>query len=215
MPEWWNRSRDLLSIKQEFERQTTEKQIAENEGHEQFQESQRIVLREVQGGTGAANDANFKERYNFIELVTTLITTVTFAAAFQVPGGYDDKGKPILLNNKQFKDFLIFDSLAFVTSIASLFIYFGMPLLQRLTPAARYPILQLARLLSMVSLYSMFLAFPRGIAAVLDKKSSLSSIASTTLTLGWVVPIYLFIIIVYIFIFREHFHMNKIRRLIS
>ncbi|KAK4539025.1 hypothetical protein RGQ29_032039 [Quercus rubra] len=108
LPEWWSRSRDLLSIEP----------------------------RKVQEGTGAANDANFKERYNYIILVTTLITTVTFAAAFQVPGGYDDKGKPILLNNKRFKYFLIFDSLAFVTSIVSLFIYFGMPLLLRLAPAA-------------------------------------------------------------------------------
>nr|POE85855.1 ankyrin repeat-containing protein itn1 [Quercus suber] len=137
MPEWWNRSRVLLSMKQEFERQTTEKQIAENEGHEQFQESQRIAPGKVQGGTGAANDADFKERNNYIVLVTILITTVTFAAAFQVPGGYDDKGKPILLNNQQFKYFLICDSLAFGTSTASLFIYFGMPLLQRLTPAVR------------------------------------------------------------------------------
>ena len=202
-------------MKQEFERQTTEKQIAENEGHEQFQESQRIEPRKVQGGTGAANDANFKERYNYIILVTTLITTVTFAAAFQVPGGYDDKGKPILLNNKHFKYFLICDSLAFVTSIASLFIYFGMPLLQGLTPAARYTILQLAWLLSMVSLLSMFFAFPGGIAAVLDKKSSLNSIASSTVALGWAVPVYLFIIIVHIFKFRGYFLMIKIRRLIS
>ena len=187
LPEWWSRSRDLLSIEP----------------------------RKVQEGTGAANDANFKERYNYIVLVTTLITTVTFAAAFQVPGGYDDKGKPILLNNKRFKYFLIFDSLAFVTSIVSLFIYFGMPLLQRLAPAARYAILQLEWYLSMVSLLSMFLAFPGGITAVLDKKSSLNSIAGSTVALGWAVPLYLFIIIAYIFIFRGYFRMIKIRQLIS
>ena len=199
-------------MKQEFERQTTEKQITKNEGPEQFQESQRIEPGNVQGGTGAANDADFKERDNYIVLVTTLITTVTFAAALQVPGGYDDKGKPILLNNQQFKDFLIWDSLAFGTSTGSLCIYFGMPLLRRLTPAARYIILQLAWLLSMVSLLSMFLAFPRGIAAVLDKKISLNSI---TVALGLAVPVCLFFFIVYSFIFRGNFLMIKIRRLIS
>ena len=215
MPEWWNRRRVSLGMKQEFERQTTEKQITKKEGPEQLQESQRIEPGNVQGGTGAANDADFKERDNYIVLVTTLITTVTFAAALQVPGGYDDKGKPILLNNIQFKAFLRWDSLAFGTSTGSLCIYFGMPLLRRLTPAARYTILQLAWFLSMVSLLSMCSAFSRGIAAVLDKKSSLNSIAGGTVALGWAVPLYLFVIIVYIFIFRGYFLMIKIRRLIS
>nr|POF21210.1 ankyrin repeat-containing protein itn1 [Quercus suber] len=215
MPEWWNRSRVLLSMKQEFERQTTEKQIAENVGHEQFQESQRIAPGKVEGGTGAANDADFKERNNYIVLVTTLITTVTFAAAFQVPGGYDDKGKPILLNNQQFKYFLICDSLAFGTSTASLFIYFGTPLLQRLTPAARHTIQRLAWFLSMVSLLSMLFAFPGGIAAVLDKKSSLNSIANSSVTFGWAVPLYMFFIIIYSYILPGFFLINKIRRLIS
>ena len=84
-------------MKKEFERQTTEKQIAENEGHEQFQKSQRIEPGKVQELTDAANDADFKERNNYIVLVTTLITTVTFAAALHVPGGYDNKGKAILV----------------------------------------------------------------------------------------------------------------------
>ena len=202
-------------MKKEFERQTTEKQIAENEGHEQFQKSQRIEPGKVQELTDAANDADFKERNNYIVLVTTLITTVTFAAVFQVPGGYDDKGKPILLNNQQFKYFLIYDSLAFGTSTASLFIYFGMPLLQRLTPAARYTILQLAQWLSMVSLCSMFFAFKGGIAALLDKKSSLNFITYCTVAFGWAVPVYLFMIIVYMFRFQGYLHMIKIRQLIS
>ena len=202
-------------MKKEFERQTTEKQIAENEGHEQFQKSQRIEPGKVQELTDAANDADFKEMNNYIVLVTTLITTVTFAAAFQVPGGYDDKGKSILLKDQQFKYFLICDSLAFGTSTASLFIYFGMPLLQRLTPGARYIILQLAWLLSMVSLLSMLFAFPWGIGAVLDKKSSLNSIAGIALALGWAVPVSLFFIIFYIFIFRGYFLMIKIVQSIS
>ena len=38
-------------------RETTEEQFAENEGHEQFKESQRIeAAAKVQGGTGAANN---------------------------------------------------------------------------------------------------------------------------------------------------------------
>ena len=57
MSKWWDRSKVLLSLEQEVERQTTEEQIAENEGHEQFKESQRIeAIAKVQEGTGAANN---------------------------------------------------------------------------------------------------------------------------------------------------------------
>ena len=86
-----HRSKVLLSLEQEVERQTTEEKIAENEGHEQFKESQRIEpAAKVQGGKDAANNTvDFKELREYNALVMTLITTVTFAAAFQVPSGYD------------------------------------------------------------------------------------------------------------------------------
>ena len=56
----------------------------------------------------------------------TIFTTVTFAAAFQVPGGYKDKtGLAILRKKKHFKTFLIFDCLAFGTSAAIMCIHFA------------------------------------------------------------------------------------------
>ena len=117
------RSKVLLSLEQEVKRQTTEEQIAENEGHEQFKESQRIEpAAKVQGGTGAANNlVHFnKELKKFNFLVMTLITTVTFAAAFQMPGGYDGHGKANLVKSRDFRKFLIYDSLSFGTSAFSL-----------------------------------------------------------------------------------------------
>ena len=89
-------------MEQEFERQTTEEQIAENEGHEQFKESLRIEpAAKVQGGKGATNNtADFEELKKYNVVVMTLITTVTFAAAFQVPGGYDGNGKANLQKSR-------------------------------------------------------------------------------------------------------------------
>ena len=84
-------------MKQDVETETTEEQIAENEGHEQFKESQRIEPGKVEGGTGAAKNAYFEKLNEYNVVVTTLITTVTFAAALHVPGGYDNKGKAILV----------------------------------------------------------------------------------------------------------------------
>ena len=65
-----DRSKALLSLEQEVERQTTEVQIAENEGHEKFKESQRIEpAAKVQGGKGAANnivDSKELKEYNVL-----------------------------------------------------------------------------------------------------------------------------------------------------
>uniref|UniRef100_A0A7N2QZR5 Ankyrin repeat-containing protein n=1 Tax=Quercus lobata TaxID=97700 RepID=A0A7N2QZR5_QUELO len=78
-----DRSKALLSLEKEVERQTTEEQIAENEGHEQFKESQRIEpAAKVKGRTGGAanNIVDFEELKKYNVVVMTLITTVTFAA---------------------------------------------------------------------------------------------------------------------------------------
>ena len=61
-------------------------------------------------------------------LVATLITTVTFAAAFTVPGGYKsegvDEGLAILCKRFAFGVFLIANTLAFGLSTTSVFIHF-------------------------------------------------------------------------------------------
>ena len=61
-------------------------------------------------------------------LVATLITTVTFAAAFTVPGGYKsggvDEGLAVLCKRFSFGVFLIANTLAFGLSTTSVFIHF-------------------------------------------------------------------------------------------
>ncbi|KAF2317628.1 hypothetical protein GH714_025851 [Hevea brasiliensis] len=64
-------------------------------------------------------------------VAAALIATVTFAAAFTLPGGYvsDEKdmgkaGTPILSKNSAFKAFMISDTIALVLSTCSVFIHF-------------------------------------------------------------------------------------------
>ena len=202
----------LPSLEQEVERQTTEEQFSENEGHEQFKESQRIEpAAKVQGGTGAANNlVHFnKELKKFNFLVMTLITTVTFAAAFQMPGGYDGHGKANLVKSRDFRKFLIYDSLSFGTSAASLLIYFATPIIPKMTSVQNI-VPRVTALLSTISLSFMVLAFSAGVGAVLDKKSSLYSLFNTTAAYGIDIPVYLFGII-YIFIIPLTYIRNRLR----
>ncbi|KAF8391955.1 hypothetical protein HHK36_022295 [Tetracentron sinense] len=64
-------------------------------------------------------------------IVATLIATVTFAAAFQVPGGYKtDNGTSVLADDSTFKRFLDADATAFRLSMSALVLSFGFTLLR-------------------------------------------------------------------------------------
>ncbi|KAF8016029.1 hypothetical protein BT93_H1551 [Corymbia citriodora subsp. variegata] len=72
------------------------------------------------------------EKGNMLEihlLVAMLIATVTFAAAFTVPGGYHndgrDEGMASLASKLAFKSFVIFDTMAFCCSVAAVYLHFG------------------------------------------------------------------------------------------
>nr|GMD47649.1 protein ACCELERATED CELL DEATH 6-like [Ipomoea batatas] len=62
-------------------------------------------------------------------IVATLIATITFAAGFTVPGGYnsnvdsEEAGKAILIRNAAFKAFVVTDAVAFICSMLAVFIY--------------------------------------------------------------------------------------------
>jgi hypothetical protein len=58
-------------------------------------------------------------------LVVALVATVTFAAAFTMPGGYkNEQGTAVLLKNAAFVVFVISDAIAMVLSTSALFMHF-------------------------------------------------------------------------------------------
>ena len=65
-------------------------------------------------------------------IVSALITTVTFAAGFTLPGGYkDDDGKAILSKEAAFIAFVVADTIAIVSSLCAVFLHFFMTMRKR------------------------------------------------------------------------------------
>jgi Domain of unknown function len=63
------------------------------------------------------------ERVQVIGLGSVLITTITFAAAFTIPGGYNQEdGTPILGRKYIFKAFVLANAQSFIQAFTSLFI---------------------------------------------------------------------------------------------
>jgi len=57
-------------------------------------------------------------------VVAALVATVTFAAAFTMPGGYNnEQGTPVLINNANFAIFFISDAIALVLSTSALYLH--------------------------------------------------------------------------------------------
>ena len=64
-----------------------------------------------------------KDTSNSCMLVTALITTIMFAAAYTVPGGNNESSIPIFLGDKLFMVFAISDALGLIFSSTSLLVF--------------------------------------------------------------------------------------------
>ncbi|TXG72198.1 hypothetical protein EZV62_000777 [Acer yangbiense] len=130
-------------------------------------------LKKEIGELSDANDGPYQR-------VAALIATVTFAAAFTLPGGFKneegpDKGTAILRKKSAFQAFVITNSIAMVLSITAVLLNFRMSL--------GYPkflfLLRHATYYTMVAMVSMVVAFITGSYAVLSPSwASLSSLFS-------------------------------------
>nr|XP_048325569.1 ankyrin repeat-containing protein ITN1-like isoform X1 [Ziziphus jujuba var. spinosa] len=101
-------------------------------------------------------------------LVATIIATATFAAAFAMPGGYNNQGLPVLHRTKEFKRFLFYDQLALSLSTASLLLHFFLTLLGKIFTATLFPV-ALTGYLTGFALFTMVFAFDQGIKTVIPR----------------------------------------------
>ncbi|KAF2290202.1 hypothetical protein GH714_004057 [Hevea brasiliensis] len=111
-------------------------------------------------------------------VAAALVATVTFAAAFTLPGGYvsdeneSKRGTPILSRNSAFKSFVITDAIAMVLSTSSVFIHFIMVMLgykQRY-----YWLIRSALWFIVFAMGAMVVAFVTGTYAVLAPSMGLA-----------------------------------------
>lgn len=115
-----------------------------------------------------------KDTSNSCMIISTLIATVLFAAAFTLPGGNDDKsGVPLLLGNDSFLVFIISDMLGLFSSVTAILLFLAI-LTSRyeaqdfLEALPKKIIMGLSFLL--LSLAFMLVVFAATLTIVLDKR---------------------------------------------
>ncbi|KAF9672122.1 hypothetical protein SADUNF_Sadunf11G0007900 [Salix dunnii] len=67
-----------------------------------------------------------KETGQSCSTVAALVSTVVFAAAYTVPGGSDEKGKPIFINSPYFLIFTVTDVISLASSLTSLVMFLSL-----------------------------------------------------------------------------------------
>ena len=105
-------------------------------------------------------------------IVATLVATVSCAAGFTLPGGYNDSdGMAKLTKQVAFKAFIVTDTLAMMLSVSAVFVYFIMSLHKDEDILAKQ--LVLGTCLTMSSVVLMVVAFVTGLVVVLPFDSLL------------------------------------------
>jgi len=138
-------------------------------------------------------------------VVAALIATVTFAAAFTLPGGYkSDRGTAILANKAAFIVFVISDAMSLVLSILAVFIHFLISLIHGLE-MVKYAMINkvttrklfaFAMLMTMIGMVTMIIAFVTGTYAVLEPSLGLA-ISTCLIGLSFFFLVYLVFRIIY------------------
>lgn len=108
-----------------------------------------------------------------LAIVSTLVATVAFSAAFNVPGSYGSDGKANLNGNRMYNAFLVLDTIALTTAVvATVLLVYGR--------ASGSHCSWMDFVISMhflwLSLLSMMLGFFTAIAATSDKTSTLNAL---------------------------------------
>ncbi|ONI13107.1 hypothetical protein PRUPE_4G202800 [Prunus persica] len=114
-------------------------------------------------------------------MVATLITTVTFAAAFTMPGGYNndvgpDRGQALLQSNNDFKWFIITDTVAMTCSIIAACLLFWGAVNSNKSSYVYY--FTSAAALTYIALQSTAIAFETGIKAAMPDQQFLKTLGT-------------------------------------
>lgn len=111
-----------------------------------------------------------KDSANALSVVAGLLATITFAAAFQVPGGFNGQdGSPVLLIKPVFQAFIVFNTFAMCGSMLVLF--YLLLIMSIRTTHSFLKVLDLSIFLLRASFYSTLMAFTTGVFVVTANNS--------------------------------------------
>ena len=126
--------------------------------------------REDKGSSGSNSISTLKKVGETHLIVTALVATVTFAAGFTLPGGYNENDGLATLGKKEaFKAFVVADTLAMVSSVSAAFVYFFTAGYEKEELLHKH--LPWAFFLTMFGMGAMVVAFMTGMYAVLPRFS--------------------------------------------
>ncbi|PON67220.1 Transmembrane protein, partial [Parasponia andersonii] len=114
-------------------------------------------------------------------VLATLIATVTFATAYQVPGGFqtssDPKpGEPLLRKQLFFKSFIISDAVAFGLSSSTIFLQFLATVSTKRDKCVIF--MKTAKVTLFYSIWAMVVAFASAIYLVLKSSNAIATVAA-------------------------------------
>ncbi|XP_059288154.1 protein ACCELERATED CELL DEATH 6-like [Lycium ferocissimum] len=133
-------------------------------------------------------------------VVAALLVTVTFAAGFTLPGGFDsdpgpNKGMAILIRKTAFRAFVVSDAIAFTCSAGAVFSYFLIVARAATTRKLKtlYRLYKIATTLQLVAISAVVIAFVTGMYATLANSVSL---AVTVCVIGCISFLLYFLILI-------------------
>uniref|UniRef100_J3N804 PGG domain-containing protein n=1 Tax=Oryza brachyantha TaxID=4533 RepID=J3N804_ORYBR len=116
-----------------------------------------------------------------LAVVSTLVATVAFSAAFNVPGSFGNDGKAVLSGDRMYDAFLVLDTFAVVSSVmATILLIYG-----RASRSNRSWVgFMIALHFLWMSLNSMVLGFFAAMAAVTNQKKGMRTVMSQVIYYG-------------------------------
>ncbi|KAH9310763.1 hypothetical protein KI387_025798, partial [Taxus chinensis] len=125
------------------------------------------------------SDESIQKRNETLFFIAVLLTTVSYVAAFTIPGGFDSQtGSPVLMHAPALKVFIISDTLAMCLSMGALFTPLFLPVAGSIFDAPFQPpgrdeletSSQLGACLILLALYATMVSFCTGVYVMVAPK---------------------------------------------